>query len=68
METIFLSPIKDQLAGFRKFTALEMMYHLFRAYGAIGNIYLEENNVNIMGPSNPAEPIACIIEQLGRRI
>ena len=68
METIFLSPIKDQLAGFRKFTALEMMYHLFRAYGAISDIYLEENNVNIMGKYHSTETLACIIEQLGKGI
>ena len=40
METILVSLIKDQLTGFRKFTALKMMYYIFRAYGAIDDIDL----------------------------
>ena len=34
------------------------------SYGAIDEINLEENAVNMMGPYYPAEPLARLIEQL----
>ena len=39
-----------------------MIDNLFRAYKAIGEIDLEENDVNMMGPYNPAEPLDHPIE------
>ena len=47
---VFLSPLKDQLTGFCKFTALHMLQHLFSSYGYIEKIDLKENYINIMGP------------------
>ena len=42
------------------------MYHLFRSYGEIDDINLEENDVKMMGPYNPAEPLACLLEHLDK--
>ena len=64
VQQVFLSPIMDQLTGFGKATALEMLQHLFRSQGAIDEINLEENDVKMMGPYDPAEPLACLIDQL----
>ena len=64
VEPVLLSPIKDQLKRFGQVTALEMTDHLFRAYGAIDEIDLEENAVKMMGTYNPAELLARLIEQL----
>ena len=40
-----------------------MLQHIFYRYGAIDKIDLEENAVKMMGPYDPAEPLAQIIEQ-----
>ena len=41
-----------------------MLQHLFASYGAIEEIDLKENAVKMMGPYDPAEPLARLIEQL----
>ena len=41
-----------------------MLHHIFASYRMIEKIDLEENAVNMMGPYNPAEPLAGLIEQL----
>ena len=64
---VFLSPLVDYLTGFGQVSALNMIQHLFFSYRAIEKNGLKENAVNIMGPYNPAEPIARLIEQLKRR-
>ena len=40
IDPIFLSPIKYQQTGFGQVMSLDTMNHLFRAYGAIDEIYL----------------------------
>ena len=40
IEPIYLSPIKYQLTGFGQVTSLDTINHLFRAHGAIDEIYL----------------------------
>ena len=42
----------------------EMLQHLFRFYGAIGGINLEENSLNMMGAYELSEPLNHIIDQL----
>ena len=64
MEPVLLSPLVDQLTGFGQVSALTMLQHLFSRYGEIDEIDLEENAVKIIGPYNPAEPLARLIEQL----
>ena len=41
-----------------------MLEHIFRAYGLIGEINLEENIVNIVGAYNPSELLIRLIGQL----
>ena len=41
MEPAFLTPIKNQLAGFVQVTDLDMMNYLFKAYGDIKDTDLE---------------------------
>ena len=41
-----------------------MTNHLFRAYGAIDEIDLEENAVCMMGAYHSAEPLGRLIEQI----
>ena len=64
MDLVFLSPLVDQLTGFIRVSALAMLQHMFYRYGVIDEMDLEENTVNMMGPYDPAEPLARIIEQL----
>ena len=64
MEPVLLSPLVDQLTGFGKVSALTMLHHIFSSYRAINKIDLEENTIKMMGPYDPAEPLAQIIEQL----
>ena len=40
------------------------MDRLFRSYGVIDEIGLEENSVKMMGMYNPLEPLACLIYNL----
>ena len=44
--------------------ALTMLKHLLSIYWAIDEINLEENAVKMMGPYDPAESLARLIEQL----
>ena len=44
--------------------ALEMMDHLFRTYGAIAEIDLKEESVNMIGAYNPSEPLYQLIGYL----
>ena len=41
-----------------------MIQHILTIYGVIDEINLEENTVKMMGPYNPAEPLAQLIKQL----
>ena len=63
-EPVFLSPLVDQLTGFGQVSTLTILQHLFSSYGVIDKIDPEENSVKMMGPYDPAEPLAWIIEQL----
>ena len=64
MQQVFLSPIKDQLTGFNKVTALEVLQHLFWFYEAIDKIDLKGKYVKLMGSYGPAEPISHLIDQI----
>ena len=64
VEPVFLYPLVDQLTGLGQVSALTMLHHLFSRYRAINKINLKENSVKMMGPYDPAEPLARIIEQL----
>ena len=41
-----------------------MLQHLFRLYRVIDKIDLKENVVKMMGPYDPAEPLARLINQI----
>ena len=56
VQPVLLYLLEDQLTGFRQVTMLKMTQHLFNSYGAIDEIYLEENAVKTMGPHDPAKP------------
>ena len=58
VEPVLLSPLMYQLTGFRQVYALTMLQHIFARYRAIGKIDLKENTVKMMGPYDPAEPLA----------
>ena len=64
VEPVFLSPLLDQLTGFGQVSALTMLQNLFSSYKTIDEIDLEENSVKMMGPYDPTEPLARLIEQL----
>ena len=64
MDTVFLSLIRYHLAGFGQVISLEMMNFFFRAYGAIGDIEIKENDVRIMGVYQLAKPLARLIEKI----
>ena len=66
VEPVFLSPLVYHITGFVQMSTLTMLKHIFSRYGAIDEIDLEENTVKMMGPYNPAEPLARLIEQLER--
>ena len=59
--------IPDSLKGIIRFpgpSGIGSSRKLFIFYRAIEEIDLEENGVKMMGPYNPAEPLACLIKQL----
>ena len=64
VEPVFLSPLVHHITGFGQFSALTLIQHLFFGYRPIEKIDLEENAVKMMGPYNPAEPLARLIEKL----
>ena len=66
VKPIFLATIKYQLTGFVEFATLDMINHLFRAYRVIGEIDLNENDVQMMGAYHPIEPLTRLIEQLDK--
>ena len=68
VEPVLLSPLVYQLTGFVHVSALTMTQHLFSSYGAINEIDLKENAVKMMGPYDPAEPYARLIELLEKGI
>ena len=63
VQQVLLSPIMNQLTGFRQVTSLEMLQYLLRLYGAIGEINLKENAVKMMGNYDPTTTLARIIIQ-----
>ena len=64
LQSVSLYPLVNQLTGFGQVTAIQMIQHLFNSYEAIDEINLEENTVKVMGPYDPAEPLACLITKL----
>ena len=67
VQPVFLSLPVDQLTGFEQVYALGMLRHLFTSYAAIDKIDLEENTVKMMGPYDPVEPLARLIDKLEKR-
>ena len=43
-----------------------MLQYLFRSYGKIGKTPLKENVIKMMGTYEPAEHLACLIDQTKR--
>ena len=66
VQTVFLSPLVDQLTCFGQVSVLAMLQHLFTSYGMIGKIDLRENAVKMMEPYEPPEPLARMIENWKR--
>ena len=64
VEPVFLSLLVDRLTGLGHVSSLTMLQHLFANYGAIGEIRLKEDEVKIMGPYNPVEPLDQLIKQV----
>ena len=64
VQPVFLFPLVEQLMGFGQVTTLQMLQHLSNYYSVIDYINLEENAVKMMGPYNPVEPLARLIDQL----
>ena len=64
VEPFFLSPLLDQMIVFGKVSTLTMLQHIFSKYGTIDELDLEENTIKMMGPYDPAETLARLIEQL----
>ena len=64
VQQVFLSPIMDQLRGFEQVRKVSMLQHIFRSYGAIYEIDLEENFVKMIGVYDPSEPPNRLIYQL----
>ena len=65
VQPVFLSPLVEQLILFGKVYTLSMLQYLITYYRAIDEIDFEENAVKMMGPYDPAEPLARLIEKLG---
>ena len=68
MEPVFLPPLVYQLTGFGQLSALTILQNLFSSCGEIDEIDLEENAVNMMGPYDPAEPLARLTNKLEKGI
>ena len=64
MEPFLLSPLVDQMTVFGQVFTLTMLQHLLSKYGTIYKLDLEDNTIKMMGPYNPAETLARLIEQL----
>ena len=64
VEPVFLSPLVDQFTGFIQVSALTILHNLFSSYEVFNEINLGESTVKMMGPYNPAEPLAQLIKQL----
>ena len=64
VQPVLLSPLVDQLMGFRQVTLLEFIHNIFNSYGAIDIINLKEVLVNMMRPYDPAKPLARLMDKL----
>ena len=64
VQPVFLSPLMEQLTGLGQVNALQMIHHLFNSYGAIDKTDLKEHALNMVGPYEPTEPLARLIDQL----
>ena len=64
VKPVFLSPLVDQITGFGQVSALTILQNLFSSCGAINKIDLKENAVKMMGPYDPAEPLAQLTNKL----
>ena len=58
VQSVFLSLLVDQLTGFEQVSELSIIQHIFTSYGVIDKIDHKENLVKMMGPYDPAEPLA----------
>ena len=58
VELVFMSPLVEHLTGFRQVSSLTMLQHLFSSYGTIDKMELLQNDVKMMGPYDPKEPLS----------
>ena len=63
VQPVFLSPLGEKLTGFGQVSTLQMLQNIFTSCGEIDEIDLGENAVKMIGPYDPAEPLARLIEQ-----
>ena len=60
---LFLYPLVNRLTGFGHVSALQIIQHLFISYRVIDQIELKEKAVKMMGPYEPVDSLAWLIEQ-----
>ena len=53
----------DQFTLFGQVTALHILQYMLNSYGDIDEVDIEENTVKMMGPYDPAETLARLIDQ-----
>ena len=58
VKPVFLCPLVYHITGFGQVPSLTMIQHLFSSFRVIDKIDLEENAVKMMGPYDPAKPLA----------
>jgi hypothetical protein len=64
VEADFLSALNNELTGFGRVTALQMVTYLYKTYGKIDDEDIEKNNVDMMKPYDPELPLAKLTKQL----
>ena len=63
MQPVLLYPLMDQFTLFGQVTALHILQYMLNSYGDIDEVDIEENTVKMMGPYDPAETLARLIDQ-----
>jgi hypothetical protein len=63
-ETMYLDILDDDMVGFAKISAREMLDHLFMTYGNITAADLESNFKHMRHVWNPKQPIESLLKQI----
>jgi hypothetical protein len=68
IDKMYYKTLRNQITGYATTTTLQILTHLYTAYGNITPANLADNNARLKAPCNPLQPIEVLFDQIENAI